>query len=48
MTTAERAFERPVTDATVVVEARGLGRTFGLHTPWSIATRRAASSPSTT
>ncbi len=35
MTRAAPAFERPATADTVVVEARGLGRTFELRTPWT-------------
>ena len=35
MTSADAASDRPATDATVVVEARGLGRTFELHAPWT-------------
>ncbi len=35
MTTAAPAFERPATAATVVAEARGLGRSFELHAPWT-------------
>ena len=35
MTSADMAIERPASAATVVVEARGLGRTFTLRTPWT-------------
>ena len=35
MTSADTPIERPASAAAAAVEARGLGRTFTLHTPWT-------------
>ena len=45
MTSTEASFERPATAGTVVVEARGLGRSFEFHTPWTSRLLRRGAPP---